>query len=99
MGEKIEQFELPVCTIFRPNVIEGQLCYQVDIDKVTDQVDVDKISEYGLILLLDYNDELNPKIQEDTSKLDVLSNLHGMQNLNGDSSGATIHIETLGNKQ
>jgi hypothetical protein len=98
MGEKIDKFELPVCNKFRPIMIEDQLCYQIDINELKGRVDIKKAAEYGFILLLDYNDERNPKIQRFNSKLDVLNDLIGLQKTNDESPVATVYINTLGRK-
>ena len=96
MGEKIDKFELPVCTKFRSIIIENQRCYQVDINEFKDKVNIKKAVEYGLIFLLDYNEERNPKIQSDNSKVDALNDLIGLQINNVETPGATVYIETLG---
>ena len=97
MGKKNDKFELPVCNTFRPQIVGDQLCYQVNINEFADKLDMKEASEDGLIILLDYNEELNPKIQEENVKLNILKNLKSIQNLDRDSTEATVHIKTLGN--
>ena len=97
MGKKNDKFELPVCNTFRPQIVGDQLCYQVNINEFADKLDMKEASEDGLIILLDYNEELNPKIQEENVKLNILKNLKSIQNLDRDTTGATVHIKTLGN--
>ena len=57
MGTTIPQFELPVCNKFEPHVLDGRLCYLVDVNKIKDQVDPEKAMKTGLIFALDYNKE------------------------------------------
>ena len=42
MGTTIPQFELPVCNKFKPYVLDGRLCYLVDVDKIENQDDPEK---------------------------------------------------------
>ena len=52
MGAKIDEFDSPVCDIFRPKIIRDQLCYTVDPnDKI------DKKGELSLTLFIHYNED------------------------------------------
>ena len=53
LGEEIEQFTHPVCTAFKPKILEGQLCYQLHLE----QVFFLKGDKYGLTFLMDYNED------------------------------------------
>ena len=57
LGENIEQFSHPVCTAFKPKMLEGQMCYQLDLEEIQKQVSFKKGDNNGLIFLMDYNED------------------------------------------
>ena len=61
MGEYIDDLKFPVCNKFTPTVLDGQLCYTLDIGSVLPKTKtlLGKIGE--LFLLLDYNEERSIK--------------------------------------
>ena len=72
MGTTIPQFELPVCNKFEPHVLDGRLCYLVDVNKIKDQVDPEKAMKTGLIFALDYNKERMIAEEHDEEKPGLL---------------------------
>ena len=48
----LEDFGLPVCTLFQPSILDGQQCYQLKDDLYTGQ-GIDQ----GLAFLIDINSE------------------------------------------
>ena len=98
MGTNIPQFELPVCNKFEPHVLDGRLCYLVDVNKIKDQVDPEKAAYTGLIFALDYNKERMMAEKPVNDNPELTRNLYQLQN-NDEKEEldlATIHIETLG---
>ena len=57
MGAYDPNFGIPVCTKFRPTVLKGRLCYQVDVNEFMNQVDRKKLMSHGLAFMLDYNED------------------------------------------
>ena len=56
MGKKIDQFDFPVCNSFEEIIFDGQLCYQVNIEKLKMRKRlIQDDLKIGLTLLLDYN--------------------------------------------
>ena len=55
LGKSINNFNIPVCDKFRPTILDGQRCFQVNANEMQDDVDKDKIASQGIVLLLDYN--------------------------------------------
>ena len=56
MGKRIDQFDFPVCDSFEEIIFEGQLCYQVSIEKIKTRKRLNQEDlKIGLTLLLDYN--------------------------------------------
>ena len=81
LGTKIDKFSQPVCTKFMPVMLEGQLCYQLDLQK---QGHFMKGEENGLTFLLDYN--------EDKSLNEPSFNNESLKS----NREALIYIDTLG---
>ena len=56
MGKRIEQFDFPVCNSFEEIIFDGQLCYQVSVEKLKEKkIFSQEDLKIGLTLLLDYN--------------------------------------------
>ena len=55
MGTKIEQMDVPVCTSFRPKIVQDQLCYSLDPNPYKKYIDSGE--ELSISLVVDYNEE------------------------------------------
>ena len=68
MGIKIEQFDFPVCNSFTEKILNGQLCYQVNIDELKKHKPFTNTDlQIGLTLLLDYNSDRTLKSSNEQS--------------------------------
>ena len=101
MGEINPLFEAPVCNKFRPKFRNGQLCYQVNVNEVKDQIENKRDRLLGLTFLLDYNDERMLKSKTLRGNLAASpSRLYEMKNENSEKKlEAKIYIETIGRLQ
>ena len=93
MGEKINHFDLPVCIKFRQKILEGQLCYQVDINQIKNQVEAKEAIKHGLLVMIDYNDD---KMITEHLNGPARNELHETLSKEDNIIGAKIFIETLG---
>ena len=57
IGARINEFEIPVCNIFRPRNYLDQICYETNLQDLKDSQKIGKQLEMGLTLVLDYNEE------------------------------------------
>ena len=57
IGARTQEFEIPVCNIFRPRIYLDQLCYETNLQDLKDFQKIRKQLEMGLTLVLDYNEE------------------------------------------
>ena len=55
MGRFYDKFNTFVCDKFRPAYLDGQLCYQVDVNEQKNKVDGNKMEYHGIEFMLDYN--------------------------------------------
>ena len=101
MGEVSSLFDSPVCNKFRPKFRNGQLCYQVNVNEVKDQIENKRDRLLGLTFLLDYNDERMLKSKTLRGNLAASpSRLYEMKNENSEKKlEAKIYIETIGRLQ
>ena len=94
MGEKVPNFDDPVCTSFKPKLRSGQLCYQVDPnDYKVEQED----KKLGLIFAMDYN--FDRMIGKYENKDDDGSSGGFLKKSMTSDDHSTIYIEVLGRIQ
>ena len=96
MGQQVPNFEVPVCNMFIPTILEGQLCYQVDVNTLKNQIDRKKLMSHGLLFLMDYNTN---RMGPDLNNLVVTSpveNIADEEDVEDKKNEAMIYIETLG---
>ena len=85
----------PLCSSFKPTILEGQLCYKIELDAPADQ---GKVNE--MMILLDYNEDRSLTSPFKTHHMSFSSNITTM---NLDPAGnyqqdkAKIKIDTLSN--
>ena len=56
-GVKIDQFEIPVCNSFHAKTFNDQLCYEVDLNILSDKDNILNELELGFYFIMDYNKE------------------------------------------
>ena len=57
LGVKVPGFDKPVCNSFQAVVRDDQLCYQVDLEKYKDKLNIINQIEKGLVFVMDYNED------------------------------------------
>ena len=96
VGEKIDNFSVPVCNIFQAKIRYHQLCYEVNLNRFTNRDHIEEDLNKGLILLLDYNEDRQVKSEEvdDT----VGSGLYNRRMIaqNKEGQHANIYLNTIG---
>ena len=86
----LEGTDFPVCSSFLPTILEGQLCYKIQLNQSSGQGNGNE-----LMLLLDYNEDRSLPVALEKSN-DVKSSFNfctSPENLRG--VAAKIHINTL----
>ena len=69
MGVKINQFHVPVCNSFKAKILNDQLCYEVDLNKVSNKVDnIEKELKLGFIFILDYNEDRQVELDQNLTE-------------------------------
>ena len=89
----LPNISFPICTAFKPTILEGQLCYKLQVNATGGQG-----KKNGLSLLLDYQDELSLQAP---SKQEWKHNHNRIRKVNFDTvasletESAKVHIDTL----
>ena len=92
-GKTISKFLTPVCNIFRQTILDGQLCYQADVNILRDAVDQKKAAKEGFVFLLDYNFDRMARVE--SSNANPSDELSMFEKERRNINQAKIYIETL----
>ena len=90
----LPNISFPICTSFKPTLLEGQLCYGLQVNVTSGEG-----KQNGLTLLLDYQEDLSLHIS--SGKDEDSQNSKRIKNLNFDtvvsfkSKAAKVHVNTL----
>ena len=68
IGKKMPGFDVRVCDIFQEKVVDGQVCYEADVNSLRKHGDWKLAVERGLVLIVDPGDEYDVKnlLKKDT---------------------------------
>ena len=98
LGRGVPQLRQSVCSVLQETVLEGQVCYQLDINTLRPSLDWAASRQFGLGLLVDTSQELDSRgiyfreVNTNTRGGASLSSLVSFE----DSSKVKIHLHTLG---
>ena len=92
VGVKINEFDKPVCNIFKPRIYIDQLCFETDLQLLKDvnEENVGKKLEFGLTLVLDFNEDR----QMNDPKIYVTNGTTAYPNYG--SLSMSMHLNTIG---
>ena len=95
MGEYIENFDFPVCNKFRTTLLDGELCYQLDVNTIQN---INATDQPSIVFLLDYNEDRQyNKLSGNGDTLETKpTNMKNMAEKDAKKNQAMIYIETLG---
>ena len=97
VGVKIDQFDTPVCNSFQAKILNDQLCYEIDLQKYSNNNNIERELKSGFAFIMDYSEdrqvnfnEENQIFEEDFGLVDSILEAHEAQS-------ATIYLNTIGN--
>ena len=96
MGVKIDLFEVPVCNSFQDKVLNDQLCYEVDLNKYSDEYNIHKQLKLGFAFLMDYNEDRQVVIQDDTKIIGMGRSMLESFVESNENQHALIYLDTIG---
>ena len=103
MGVKIDEFDIPVCNSFQARILNDQLCYEVDLNRLSNKDNIERELKLGLNFLMDYNEDRQVTINwKNEDKIDT--NLCGENTLglansfvgSDNNQHALIYLNTIG---
>ena len=94
-GTKIDQFAVPVCNSFQAKVLNDQLCYEVDLNKLSNKNNLDREQKSGFSFIMDYNEDRQVTFEKDHVKVDDGSFANQIMELD-DTERAFIYLDTIG---
>ena len=95
IGKLVPNFTIPVCNKFKPTVLDGQRCYQLDVNESINKVDR-KLMSHGLTFLMDYNEDRMGMTNDNPKEVVKKKDLVAMHDSGDRQNEAMIYIETLG---
>ena len=93
IGEKIEDFEVPVCNIFVAKNWNDQVCFELDLNLLKDEVDIYHQLKDGLLLIIDFNEERQFKKDKNSEKVKKARNYFHEDKDNN----VQVHLNSIGN--
>ena len=100
VGEKIDQFAIPVCNVFKAKLLNDQVCYQVDLNKFSHRNNIERELEFGFSFMMDFNEDRQVTIDESFTLPNPNANEFTMSRyilkLVTDSNQHSIHFNTIG---
>ena len=95
MGVKTSDFEEPVCNSFQEKILNDQLCYEVDLNRFSHKLNIDKYLKLGLNLIMDYNEDRQVTFEKLGAKEEERS-VAIKASKSDDSQHAFIYLGTVG---
>ena len=93
IGSYVAGFDLPVCNIFQPKILHGQLCHETDLQKLKDSNNESLLKqlERGFALVIDYNEERQFDNFNEVS-------LESVKNVSSfiDENVVSVYLDTIG---
>ena len=96
VGTETKLFSLPVCNAFEKTILDGRLCYQIDVDRFVENIttSAENLRKVGLSLLVDVNAEYDiSKIFRETEETifkDITEEFVRLE----ESDNFMIHLDT-----
>ena len=95
MGEKIDQFVVPVCNSFQAKVLNDQLCYEVDLNRFTNRDNKENELKLGFAFIMDYNEDRQVTFDQDFKEEDEDGLVNRIAK-SDDDKHASIFLNTIG---
>ena len=96
-GEELPNFHVPVCRLFREKIVDGQVCYEADLNQFRDRVNWKEALSSGLTLIIDTNDEYDVKNileKKELGEKNVVKSIDAFTNEKEDNS-FTLMLKTI----
>ena len=88
-------FSLPVCSSFKKKILDGKLCYQIDVNTLVNETTAAGLQRGGLALLVDANAEYDLNTFRKAPEEDIFDDFTEEFFEAEESEKIMIHIETI----
>ena len=96
LGKDYGNFSLPVCSSFKKRILDGKLCYQIDVNSIITETSAAELQKGGLSLLVDANAEYDLiKLLRNNPKEEIFDDFTEEFFEAEESEKIMIHIETI----
>ena len=95
VGVKIDQFDVPVCNSFEAKILNDQLCYEVDLERFSDENNIHNELKLGFNFLMDYNEDRQVIFQRNFSMKGDINWASSLVD-SDQNQHAIIYIDTIG---
>ena len=94
LGQQINDFEVPVCNNFVAKNWNDQVCYELNLNllKAEDDIDIDHQLKDGILLILDFNEERQFNRDVNFEKVKKVRNYF----FENEDNSVQIHIDSIG---
>ena len=99
MGINIDEFDVPVCNSFQARIVNGQICYEVDLNRFSNTCNNAKELELGFYFLMDYNEDRQVTRQSNLAQEDRISGLGANLLESHKNQHAFIYLDTIGKER
>jgi len=91
----MEGFDLPVCNSFEARILNDQLCYEVDLNKFSDNNNIDREVKLGFNFIIDHNEDRQVTFNTNHTKMTNISLAASVAESDA-SQQAFIYLDTIG---
>ena len=107
MGTKIDEFDVPVCNSFQAKVLNDQLCYEVDLNKLSNKNNLDRELKSGFSFIMDYNEDRQVTFDQEPKNLIFQAFAKKVKTMNLATSiaqsnlekKAVVYLDTIGKQK
>ena len=94
-GVKVDNFSVPVCRSFNKTILDGQLCYQIDVNSFIEQNTMTTLQKAGLSILVDVNAEYERVDISSREEVKIFQDFTEEFIRKKESDKIMIHLETI----
>ena len=98
VGVQTLDFSVPVCNSFKAKLMNDQLCYEVDLNKLSDKNNIQRELKLGFNFLLDYNEDRQITFHQDIQYKKVNLSLAESVLEHDESQQAFVYKDSIGRK-
>ena len=95
MAIKTDHFDVPVCNSFQAKVLNDQLCYEVDLNELSNKNNLKRELKSGFNFIMDYNEDRQLTFNHNFSRGEDMS-LTGNVVESDKDQHAVIYLNTVG---